>query len=203
MSIELTWYWHVHHEVLLEPLSETADKRRKVIKESKTASERATRLLWMQPLLLDPDDLPRAVLDCAKKWCARGGWPASNDALEDMKRAILKCKAELRALHARELPLAPWDWDEMKMVFPGEWPKDEVAAGYNPCKLRGSRVGVKDGWRLLAPEEIGPRAPTPEIEIWLPGEDGTLSWYRSADGCQGSDLKATYRTKLRNPIPRN
>lgn len=51
MSSDKVWYWHIHHAVLLEPLTDTAEARRKVIRASKDAHERATRLLWMQPVL--------------------------------------------------------------------------------------------------------------------------------------------------------
>ena len=198
MSDELIWYWHVHHEVLIEPLSKSADERRGVIKRSKLASERATRLLWMQPVL-DPDSIPRAVVDVVKRWpqSSGEGWEPSTDALEDMKRAVLKCKGELRALHDRELPLAPWDWDNMRMIFPGEKPVDEVCAGYNPYKLRESCVGAAAGWRLLTEDEIGLRKPRSEIEMW--SNDGQR-WL--SGGFRGCDGGATYRTTLPYPLPK-
>ena len=70
-------------------------------------------------------------------------------------------------------------------------PKPKIAAGHNPRDLTEDQVEVKDGWRLLAKEEIdNARRTTPDIEAWgyqTDGWDCTL-W----GGCR-TDL--TYRTK--------
>lgn len=108
-------------------------------------------------------------------------------------KAILRHKDELRRLHERELPLCPWDWDRMEMIFPGK-PRKRICAGHNPANLLDSDVGVADGWRLLATAEIGARDPLPGIELWVDGK-----WY-NAITFAGSDLGATYRTKIPYPI---
>jgi hypothetical protein len=72
---------------------------------------------------------------------------------------------------------------------------DEVAKGHNPLGLTNAEVGVSEGWRLLAPEEINPNRKRETVErgsiqYWWEGEgwNGAAHW-------AGNDEDSTYRTK--------
>lgn len=64
----------------------------------------------------------------------------------------------------------------------------KLAEGHNPDKLTEYQVGVSEGWRLLALEEIAARSTTRAIECW-----DKVEW--NAWGYAGSDPQSTYRTK--------
>ena len=52
-----TWYWHVHHDRLCEPLTEPLRNRIDYINSHKLKAERAIRLHWMAPV---QGDVPAA-----------------------------------------------------------------------------------------------------------------------------------------------
>jgi hypothetical protein len=64
-----------------------------------------------------------------------------------------------------------------------------LAKGHNPDNLTEGQVGVADGWRLLAPEEIMDRPPTLDIQV-----SGTWDHWFTSGYCGNLPL-STYRTK--------
>ncbi len=71
-------------------------------------------------------------------------------------------------------------------------PKPVIASGHNPAGLTEDQVGVKEGWRLLAENEIGEHAKDDapgEIQGW-----NTDRW-NEARGNHGWYPESTYRTK--------
>ena len=54
-----TWYWHVHHDRLCEPLTEPLRNRIDYINSHKLKAERAIRLHWMAPV---QGDVPAAYV---------------------------------------------------------------------------------------------------------------------------------------------
>jgi hypothetical protein len=65
-----------------------------------------------------------------------------------------------------------------------------VAPGHNPDRLTEAQVGVAEGWRLLAPEEVWDRPMEDEAVMrWCPEVGGWDSGYI------GSLVTCTYRTK--------
>lgn len=79
-----------------------------------------------------------------------------------------------------------WDWNRLRYRAV----RPRVAEGHNPDKLTEAQVGVKDGWRLLAPKEIADRQKTSAIEVWW----HPCGW-QNGDWI-GSDPRSTYRTKM-------
>ena len=99
------YYWHVHHEVLCEALTEPIQNRIDYIKSDKPASEVETRLRCMTPVL-HPGELPA-------KW--REAYAKLEEAGAKWREAGAKCLPQLEALHKKEHPDCPWDG---KTIFP-------------------------------------------------------------------------------------
>jgi hypothetical protein len=72
----------------------------------------------------------------------------------------------------------------------------KVAKGHNPTKLTEEQVGVEDGWRLLAPEELGGVLRHPDhgrsLSLYY---DDSGDWDDSDDPCSAIPAEWTYRTK--------
>lgn len=79
-------------------------------------------------------------------------------------------------------------WDRNALRYRNAKPK--IAGGHNPANLTEAEVGVKEGWRLLAEEEIiSGQGPRPGIELWL---GAIRRWLRGA----GGEVESfTYRTR--------
>ena len=126
--------WHVHHNVLLEPLTETLKKRIAYIKKHKPEDEIATRLRLLKPVV---GGLPTAVAEAWKSYNkARKAyeaawksyiepWKAYIEARKARDKALKIHEAEILALHAIECPNCPWD-KEQHTIFP------EVEHAVNP-----------------------------------------------------------------------
>lgn len=78
-------------------------------------------------------------------------------------------------------------------VFPAA--PSPIAPGHNPDRLTEAQVGVTEGWRLLAPEEVRDRTPVEQADAsrdqaaWSGAKDGWDSGYAGLMQC------FTYRTK--------
>ena len=112
-----TYAWHVHHDILVEPLTEPIETRIAYIKASKPRSERATRLRLLKPVqgTLPPRLVTaRAVLDRANAVLDRANaeW---DRAWAVWYRAKAECLPEIETLHRQECPDCPWDG---KTIFP-------------------------------------------------------------------------------------
>ena len=127
--------WHVHHNVLLEPLTEPLKNRIAYIKDNKPKDEIATRLRLLKPVV---GGLPTAVAEAGKsrfeEWKAYckaydEAWKAYREARFEARKAYIEVLAihepEILALHAIECPDCPWD-NEQKTIF------SEVEHAVNP-----------------------------------------------------------------------
>jgi len=141
--------WHVHHGILVEPLTEPLGKRVGYIKKHKSQNEIATRLRLLKPV---KGKLPTAVVqawkafDEARKPFDEAGkafdeaWKAFDEAGKPYREAgkafdearkayheagkafdeVVKIhEAEILVLHARECPNCPWD-NVQQTIFPEE-----------------------------------------------------------------------------------
>ena len=117
------WYWHVHHDVLLEWCTDY-DKRVSYIRRYKPGKERALRLRLFRPVQGDlPPDLVAAEAAYDKAGVARDkAWAAYYRAEAACDKAWAACdkagvarKGELEALHAAECPGCPWNG---QTIFP-------------------------------------------------------------------------------------
>ena len=128
---ELEFYWHVHHEVLCEALTEPIQNRIDYIKRYKYASEVETRLRCMTPVL-HPERLPVEWEEAYAKWKEAGEkreeayakWEEADakrrEAYAKRREAYAKWLPQIEALHKQEHPDCPWNG---KTIFP----KGEVA----------------------------------------------------------------------------
>ena len=91
----MKYYWHIHHEVLLEP-SDDIGERIEYIKNNKPVEEIPIRLHLLKEVKGRlPEDYDEA-------------WKAYDEAYR-------ACKLEIEALHELECPNCPWDG---KTIFP-------------------------------------------------------------------------------------
>ena len=120
--------WHVHHDRLVEVLTESIEARQEYIRDAKPEDEIATRLRLLKPVV---GELPAAVIDAGR--AVTETWGAYIEARRaDVKgrvyveamRAYAKARmaygqvlrthasepnSELNTLHAQECPDCPWD----------------------------------------------------------------------------------------------
>ena len=99
------YYWHVHHNVLCEALTEPIQNRISYIRSSKPKGEVETRLRCMKPVL-HPKKLPVKWSEAYAKW---------EEAGAKLREAGAKCLPQIEALHKKEHPDCPWDG---KTIFP-------------------------------------------------------------------------------------
>lgn len=121
--------WHVHHDMLLEPLVEPIANRVDWIILNKPAREIPIRLEWLRPVTvtLPADyanahaDYNKARADCNKAWadydkaradCAKARADCTK-ACADCTKACADCAPELLALYREECPGGPWGGTEM------------------------------------------------------------------------------------------
>ena len=95
--------WHVHHDRLLEPLTEPIGNRIAYIKANKSKHEVETRLRLLKPV---KGRLPWEVVKTRE---------AYGKAWEAYGKAVLDHKDEIEALHREECPNCPWDGET---IFP-------------------------------------------------------------------------------------
>lgn len=131
---DLTWAWHVHHELLLEPLTgDGITERVAYIRRYKPADEIPTRVRLLRPVQ-HPERLPVAVVEAGRAynearrasdeaWLAyveaRRAYNEARRAYNEAYRAYddvyRQCMPEIEALHREECPDCPWDG---RTIFP-------------------------------------------------------------------------------------
>ena len=126
----MSLYWHVHHDILLEPLTEPIEVRREYIRSKKPEHERELRLRLLKrirgPL---PDNIEMLAIDCIRMWdafvaaCAKGWGTADaisayDKAWLDHVKAIRDHRVEIEKLHRQECPECPWDGKTIFLDFP-------------------------------------------------------------------------------------
>jgi hypothetical protein len=109
-AVMTKFYWHVHHDLLLEPLTEPLENRIEYVRKYKPKEQLETRLKWLAPV---KGKLPKALIETGKAY--KKAWEACkkacdvNRAWATYEKAWFKHKPELEALHAKEHPGCPWD----------------------------------------------------------------------------------------------
>src|SRR3990167_1611840 len=130
------WGWHVHHNILCEPLTESMQMRRAYIRARKPANEIETRLRLLKGvrgaipvMLIDAYDAwlaarsaawsaaSAAVAAAESAWAA--AWSAAvataESAWSAYQKAYEDAMPEINRLHLEECPDCPWDG---KTIFP-------------------------------------------------------------------------------------
>ena len=117
--------WHIHHDVLVEPLNESLGTRIEFIKEHKHSSEVPTRMRLMKPVRGKLPELAKAGAEWDK---AGAEWDKARAEWDKARAELAKARAEwdkaikhpsVLALHAKECPNCPWDG---KTIFPKDEP---------------------------------------------------------------------------------
>ena len=104
------FYWHIHHDKLVEPLIEPIKKRIQFIRDNKPAHELDTRLRLMRPVR---GKLPKAMIEAdAVRVKADAAWDEAYAAWDEAVKDNLPA---IEALHRKECPNCPWDG---KSIFP-------------------------------------------------------------------------------------
>ena len=128
---KLKLFWHIHHDVLLEPLTEPLKNRIKYIKENKPKDEIELRLKLMKPV---KGELPLEFVEAWQKykemkWDSTwerydNGWFQNDKAWESCDKEWLeymwakqkynkmwqKYLSQIEALHKKECPRCPMKW---------------------------------------------------------------------------------------------
>ena len=115
-------YWHIHHDILAEPLTEPIENRIRFIKNNKPYHEFETRLRLMKPVRGKLPELDKAGAEFVK---ARAEWDKAraerDKAYAEWNKAgaeFVKASAEwdkaradpaVLSLHAKECPNCPWN----------------------------------------------------------------------------------------------
>jgi len=121
----MKFYWHIHHNILIEPLVDALEKRIDYIRLHKPPDEVETRLTLLQPV---KGELPPKLIKAGKAydeaWNAYDeAWKAFHEAGEAYYEAweaydevLIEHKEEVATLHRKECPDCPWDGTT---IFPG------------------------------------------------------------------------------------
>lgn len=125
----IKWYRHIHHNILVEPLTEPIENRIEFIREQKPAGEIELRLRLMKPVR---GKLPKAVIKAYAAWdkacdkaCDKAGkagaaWDKACDkAYAAWDKALADNMPAIEALHKKECPGCPWNG---KSIFPMDKP---------------------------------------------------------------------------------
>ena len=101
---KLKWYWHIHHDILLEPLVERIENRIKYIKENKPQNEIETRLKLLKPVRGKIPD--KAVV----------AWKDLNRAYEDYDKAWRVCDKASKD-YGKLLENLDKSWEDLNMMY--------------------------------------------------------------------------------------
>ena len=108
----MRFYWHLHHDVLVEPALEPIKNRIAHIKRYKPKEERPSRLRLLRAVRGRLPKEVRAVGEAYDK-----AWVASGKTWAAYDKALSQHKDEIEALHAKECPDCPWDG---QTIFPNQ-----------------------------------------------------------------------------------
>ena len=131
--------WHVHHDILIEPLTEPIESRREYIRMHKPLSGQPLRLRLLKPVV---GKLPDALLKAGAVYDKAGAVYGKARAVYDKakvaygkadvvygKASVAYDKAwadtapEIEALHRQECPDCPWDGNTIftRQDTDGKW----------------------------------------------------------------------------------
>ena len=106
--------WHIHHDMLCEPLTEPFETRVAYIKSQKLAIEVPTRLRLMKPVRGKLPELDKASAELVK---ARAELVKASAEWDKACAELDKARADT-AIHADICPDCPWDGHTIFPVTP-------------------------------------------------------------------------------------
>lgn len=130
----MSFCWHIHHDVLVEPTLEPIKNRIAYIKAHKPKEEQPTRLRLLRAVRGRlPKELraagaaydkaraaaykARAAYAKARAACVLARWAACGEARAAYDKVLSTHRDEIEALHAKECPDCPWDG---QTIFPNQ-----------------------------------------------------------------------------------
>lgn len=103
--------WHVHHDKLMEPLTEPIEVRQEYIRKHKPRAEVETRLRLLRPV---HGHLPEAFVKMGEAYVK--AFMAYAKVWEAFDKAYADALPAIEALHRKEFPNCPWNGHTI--VFP-------------------------------------------------------------------------------------
>jgi len=108
---KIIFCWHIHHGVLIEPLTEPLRTKIKYIKENKSKDEIELSLKLLKPV---KGKLPQKLIEAGKAYIeswpaydkARKAYSKAREAYGEAEKAHQK---EINILHKKECPGCPWN----------------------------------------------------------------------------------------------
>ena len=139
------WCWHIHHEVLIEKLTEPFETRKAYIKAEKPEHEVEKRLRLMKPASKKASEA-RAVYDKARSEALAVYYKASSEA-----RAVYhKARTEAGAVYDKARPEAGAVYDKASSEARAVYHKARSEAGAVYDKARSEAGAVYDKARAKA-----------------------------------------------------
>ena len=115
------WCWHIHHEFLIEKLTEPFETRKAYIKAGKPKHEVEKRLRLMKPASKKASEVMAVYTKaCSAAWavydktCSEAN-KARSEAWAVYEKASSEARAKVEALHQKECPSCPWNG---RTIFP-------------------------------------------------------------------------------------
>lgn len=105
------FYWHIHHNILLEPAIIAMSKRRQYIKTYKPKHERTRRLKLLKAV---KGILPKELMKIGEVY-SRKDWTGQDEYNSKLKRFSISIATRIYKLHQKECPRCPWDGNT---IFP-------------------------------------------------------------------------------------
>ena len=105
---KVKFYWHIHHDVLVEPLIEPIENRIKFIKENKLKDEIKLRLKLMKPV---KGKLPEEFVEASQKYVeARQKYVEESQKYVEVRQKYVEARQnpQILALHKKECPNCLW-----------------------------------------------------------------------------------------------
>ena len=101
------WYWHIHHEIICEPLTEPLQHRLDYIRGQKPQHEVETRLRLIAPVTVElPAELVKAGEAYDKAWeaydKAQAAFDKAGEAVDKARAAYVKALAHDKAWAAHD-----------------------------------------------------------------------------------------------------
>ena len=107
---KLKWYFHIHHDILVEPLTEPIKNRIKFIKENKPKDEIKLRLKLMKPV---KGKLPKEFIEARQKYDEERQklnemWQKYDEERQKLNEVWQKYNLQAFALHKKRCHNCPW-----------------------------------------------------------------------------------------------
>ena len=101
--------WHVHHNVLIELLTEPIENRIKYIKKFKPKNDNGLIELRLKLLKVVKGELPKEFVEARQKYDEDEAWQKCVETWQEYVEVYKKDEPQILALHEKECPNCPWN----------------------------------------------------------------------------------------------